>query len=252
VSFLTKVCGGILDFVSNALNAIFRMEASQNPSLRAWTGDDFVGAGAPALADGADAPAARPLWEQAQTEIAALQKIDPNFSDVAFLSQASRCYTNVLDAEGAMNADAVAKDVTPEFLARLRQQLATWAAGGLRRVAKDLKLDGGSIYKISVDGNAQCITVRFTGAAVRCTEDSSTGAALEGSLQSESFTEYATYQRPAGSTTPQPVAAGAPAHCPACGAPAEAGSIYCTFCGTPLTGTGGTWRLDRISQSAYT
>jgi hypothetical protein len=94
--------------------------------------------------------------------------------------------------------------------------------------------------------------VRFTGGARRFLRDVTTGMVAEGSAQLESFTEFAIFVRPAGSTTPKTAASGGPIHCPSCGAPVDAGAMMCSFCGAALTGTGGAWLLDKVSVSAYT
>ena len=244
---------GLLNFISWVLNGLFRAEARQDPSLAAWASEDLSAA---AFTDTPIGPSpqmpARPLWEQAQSQVAGLQKIDPDFSDIAFVAQASKEYMAVFAAEGAMNVDSISGIVTPDFLQRLRKRIEDWNGSGYRRVTKDLKLDGGTVFKVAIEGDTQDITVRFVGSAVRYTQDLASGTAVEGSMQPESFTEFVGFERPAGSTTPKPVAAGGPSHCPACGAPATEGSVYCSFCGTPLAGTGGNWRLDKISLSAYT
>jgi hypothetical protein len=251
-SVLQRVMGGLMDFVSGVLNVSFQLEASQNPSLRVWTEDDLGAIGAVGSPLPNPPQPVKPLWEQAQSQIASLKTIDPDFSEVAFLEQASKAYIAVCDAQSTMSADAAGSRVTPSYLNGLRAQIAQWNSSGMRRVCKDLKLDGGTMFKVSVDGDRQVITARFTGEATRFTQDVATGAAVDGSMQPESFTEFVSFVRPAGATTPKAVGAGAPAHCPACGAPATAGAIYCSFCGTPLTGTGGVWLLDHISVSAYT
>jgi predicted lipid-binding transport protein (Tim44 family) len=246
------VMGKVFDFVGWLLSAMFRAtEARSETDVATWMSSDV---GAVDLMDvpPASAPPARPLWEQAQAQIAALQKIDPDFSEVAFIAQASKEYMAAFAAEGAMNVDSAAAILTPNFRDQLEGRITGWRAAGYRRVAKDLKLDGGTVFKVSIDGDKQRLMVRFVGTAVRYTEDMATGSAADGSTQPESFTEFVSFDRPAGSTTPKPVAAGGPAHCPACGAPATQGTIYCSFCGTPITGTGGIWLLSRISVSAYT
>ena len=253
MSWVNKIIGGLFDAAAATLNAIFKAETRQNPELAVWTDD---GTGALGLIDspsaGAVAMPARPLWEQAQTQVEALQQIDPDFNQVAFVTQASKEYMSVFAAEGAMTADKVSAVVTPDFLDQFQRRIADWNASGYRRVAKDLKLDGGTIFKVAIDGDAQRITIRFVGSAVRYTQDAATDAAVDGTKQAASFTEFATFVRPAGSTTPKPVAVSGVTHCPACGAPAQNGAVYCDYCGTPLSGTGGTWLLDRLSASAYT
>ena len=59
-------------------------------------------------------PAAPPMWVQAQAQLQTLQKADPNFLETTFLTQATKVYSAVLAAEGAMSADTVASVVTPE------------------------------------------------------------------------------------------------------------------------------------------
>ena len=197
-------------------------------------------------------PAAPPMWVQAQAQLQTLQKADPNFLETTFLTQATKVYSAVLAAEGAMSADATTSVVTPDFLDRFKQRIAGWRDAGLTRVVSDVNLDPPTTFKANIGGDLQTITVRFTGSARRFTKDDMTNLVSEGSAQAESFTEFATFTRTAGSTTPKSTGAGGAIHCPSCGAPADAGALRCTFCGAPISGSGGTWLLDHTSVSAYT
>lgn len=207
------------------------------------------------LGDGAlDLPTAvaPPMWVQAKAQLESLQEADPNFLESTFLTQASKTYGAALAAEGSMNAGTLALAVTPAFLEKLNQRIAGWRDGGFTRAVSDVSLDAPTTFKVAIGGALQSITVRFTGSAKRFTKEEMTNLVTEGSAQSQSFTEFATFVRPAGSTTPKAASDGGPMHCPSCGAPADAGALKCAFCGATLSGTGGTWLLDHISASAYT
>ena len=197
-------------------------------------------------------PAAPPMWVQARAQLDTLQKADPAFLESSFLTQAAKAYAAALAAEGAMNADAASGNVTDAFLGALAGRIAAWRTAGCTRTVSDVHLDAPTILKVTIGGATQSITVRFTGSALRCTKDDMTNLVTEGSAQPQSFTEFATFTRPAGSTTPQATANGASLHCPSCGAPAENGALKCAYCGAALSGTGGTWLLDHTSASAYT
>ena len=204
---------------------------------------------AAAVASPAMAPS---MQTQAKEQLASLHQADPNFSEPDFLIQAAKVYSAYLAADGAMNASTLTSLVTPAFLACFQARIQKWRDGGFTRTVSDLQLDPPAIMKVSVDGDQESITVRFTGVARRCTTEDMTNLLTEGSAQINSFTEFVTFVRPAGSTTPKQVSAGGPSHCPSCGAPVESGALKCAFCGAPLTGTGGTWLLDHTSDSAYT
>jgi predicted lipid-binding transport protein (Tim44 family) len=197
-------------------------------------------------------PMAPPMWVQAKAQLESLQKADPNFLESAFLTQAARTYSAALAAEGAMNADALAGTVTPAFATCFTQRIAQWRDGGFTRVVSDVSLDPPTTFKVAIGGDIQSITVRFTGTARRFTKEDMTNLVSDGSAQPQSFTEFATFVRPAGSTTPKSAADGGPLHCPSCGAPATDGALKCAFCGASLSGTGGSWQLDHTSISAYT
>jgi predicted lipid-binding transport protein (Tim44 family) len=203
-------------------------------------------------APGQPAALAPPMWVQAKAQIESLQKADPNFLESAFLTQCAKTYAAALAAEGSMSADALAGSVTPAFLDKLDQRIAAWRQGGFTRVVSDVSLDGPTAFKVAIGGDTQSITVRFTGSAKRFTKEDMTNLVTEGSAQPESFTEFATFVRPAGSTTPKNTNGDAPMHCPSCGAPADGGALKCAFCGAALSGTGGSWLLDHTSASAYT
>jgi predicted lipid-binding transport protein (Tim44 family) len=201
---------------------------------------------------GPQTPTAPPMWVQARAQLETLQKADPAFLESNFLMQAAKTYSAVLAAEGAMSADNITALVTPAFTASLTSRISGWRSGGCTRVVSDVSLDAPTIFKVTIDGASQSIAVRFTGSAKRYTKDDMTSLISEGSAQAQSFTEFATFTRPAGSTTPQATANGASMHCPSCGAPSESGALKCAYCGAPLSGTGGTWLLDHTSVSAYT
>jgi predicted lipid-binding transport protein (Tim44 family) len=201
---------------------------------------------------GAGAQSAPSMQTQAKAALEGLQKADPDFSEADFLIEASKAFNAVLAAEGAMDASGIATFVTPNFLTGFQQRLDGFRSGGFTRTVSEVKLDPPSTMRVAVGGAQESITVRFTGSAVRNTKEDMTGLLTEGSASAESFTEFATFVRPAGSTTPKHAANGGALHCPSCGAPIDDGALKCAFCGAPLTGTGGTWLLDRLSSSAYT
>jgi hypothetical protein len=196
--------------------------------------------------------ASTPMWQKARQQVEDLQKIDSNFNEFGFLTVAASAYLQALAAEDAMNPSAASDVVTPAYAARLAQHVDDWKNQGLRRVIRGMKLDGTTLFKVSLDGVSQALVVRISGSGVRYTQDVATGMAAEGSVQNETFTEFATFIRPAGAVTPKSAQAGGATHCPSCGAPAPMSATRCAFCGTPLTASSAPWLLDHISQSAYT
>jgi predicted lipid-binding transport protein (Tim44 family) len=241
---------GLLNFIAWLING------NQNQTVRMWTSDD-VDLPPDAFSSDGGATAAlqtpsTPMWQQAKDQIASLEKIDPNFSDVAFLEQATKTYLAAQTAENNMDSSALGDSATQQFADQLGQCVAQWQGAGLVRHVSDVKLDAPLIFKVSVDGMQQLITVRFTGQAVRYTADDANCVVTDGSKQPNYFTEFAVFVRPAGTTTPKTLAEGAPAHCQGCGAPVEPGVTVCPYCHTPLTGTGSNWQIDRLSASPYT
>lgn len=222
--------------------------ARQSPAMTLWSTDDISLEASAEMS----AAAGTAMWVQAKDQVAALQKIDPNFSDIAFLENATNQYRSVLSAENDMNADELGDAATPGFRDDLRQRIDQWHASSLVRRVTNVSVDPPTLLKISVDGTRQRITVRFTGTAARFTADASSGVVTDGSKQPVLFTEYAVFSRPAGTTTPKPIAAGAPVHCPGCGAPVEPGRAACPYCNTPLGGTAAAWQIDHLSASPYT
>jgi len=194
----------------------------------------------------------QPMWQKARQQIDSLQRVDPNFNEVGFLAYAASAYVKALTAEGAMDPSAASDVETPSYAACEAKRIDAWNSQGLRRVISGLKLDGTTLFKISLDGESESLVVRVSGSAVRYTQDTATGVAAEGSLQRETFTEFATFVRPSGAITPKTAQLGGPTHCPSCGAPAPMSATKCAFCGTPLTASSAPWLLDHISQSAYT
>ena len=191
------------------------------------------------------------IQQRLHDEVAALQQIDPDFNELQFLSQAALSYQTVFAADASMDADVLSPVATPEFILWYRAKIERWRAAGLRRVVRDMKIINSSVMKVSIDGTKQAIITRLISSGIRFTQDKDTDAAVEGSSQSDSFTEFVTFVRPPGTTTPKSAGEGGATHCPSCGAPTTAGQATCPFCGTQLTGTGASWLLDRIAATPY-
>lgn len=258
----TDFMGGLFTFVGDVLNALFRAGSSR--TTVSLFSDDGSFSSATGVTVGTDVPVSMlppeatvtpqtsSMAERAHAEIASLQTLDPDFSELGFLAVAGDQYTAYLAADGAMNADALATVATPAFVDAFRQRVAGWNAAGIQRIVSDVKILGSTVLNVSIDGTQQAIKVRVTASGVRYSRDTSTGAAVEGSMQPESFTEFATFVRPPNATTPKTVAAGGATHCPSCGAPVQSGAPTCPYCGTPLAATVASWLLDHTSVSAYT
>lgn len=191
----------------------------------------------------------KPQWSQVKDQIAALQQADPEFSTAAFLSQATSVYLAALTATDQSSPALLGARATQAFINQQSASLRMLQRSGLVRRASDVMLDAPVIFKISMDGVLQRITVRFTGQAVRYTADSSNSVVTEGSKQPAYFIGFATFVRPAGTTTPKAIGDRGPLHCPACGAPAQPDTAVCSFCGTPYTGPGTNWQIDSVSDS---
>ncbi len=212
---------------------------------------DFDTGAASAMLDTPSAPAT-PMWVQAKDQLATLQRADPAFLEATFLSQAAKTYSAMLAAEAAMDVSGLHDLATKNFLDGMQQRIDAWHAGGFTHVVSDVTLDPGTIFKVTIGAQSQAICVRFTGSAKRFTREDMTNLISDGSIKSTSFSEFATFVRPAGSTTPRCTALSGALHCQSCGAPVSDGALRCTFCGAPVSGSGGTWRLDHTSLSAYT
>ncbi|MBV8083142.1 MAG: zinc-ribbon domain-containing transport protein [Candidatus Eremiobacteraeota bacterium] len=245
INFLGWLLGGNS---RGSVSTTFRMWTSDDPDMSGGMFDDATAAVAGAQA----APAAKPMWQQARDQIASLQQIDPDFSEVAFLDQASKIYLAALQAENNMNPLALGDRATKNYVDEMTARVTTWQNAGWKRLVKDVTIDSPVIFKVAVDGTQQLITVRFSGQSVRYLADATTGAVKDGSMQPAYFTEFGIFARPAGTTTPKAIGAGTAPHCPSCGAPLDPGTAICPYCRTPLTGTGSLWQLDRISASPYT
>jgi hypothetical protein len=241
----SRIVGNVLDFLKLLVGTLFRIE-TRSPGY--FNSTDLMPDTSPLGPD----IAAQPMWQKARQQIDDLRKIDPDFNEVAFLSMAASAYTTALAAEGAMDPSGARDVVTPAFAAHLARRIDNWKNQGLRRVVIGIKIDGTTLFKVSLDGATQSLVARVSGSGVRYTQDTATGVAAEGTTQTESFTEFATLVRPAAAVTPKTAQLGGPTHCPSCGAPAPAMATICPYCRTPLTPGGAPWLLDHVSQSAYT
>jgi hypothetical protein len=237
--------------VAFVVNAIIRMAFAAAAILVAWrtvklgVTDDSAIAFPPSKDD-----ILSPMFG-ARDDVNGLKVIDPNFSDIDFLAQAARTYQAALTAGAAMDAQKVSAVTTKRFRDCLADSASDRRAQGQMEHVSDVEFQTSRIISVSAAGTHQVIVVRFSGTWVRYTANASTCILTEGSTQPQAFTEFATFIRPAGTTTPKSIGAGAPAHCPGCGAPARPGTVLCPFCSTPLTGTGGIWLLDSISATPY-
>jgi predicted lipid-binding transport protein (Tim44 family) len=245
----------LLEIIGLIVVSIFRFATERSSDgQRTWVFQD------PAQVDPGFVPTAQ-VWttappqsiqQRVHDEVTALQQIDPDFNELQFLSQAAGIYQTYLSCDADMNADGMTSIATPQCVAAYRTCVAKWKNAGVRRVVHDMKIVGSATIKVMLDGTRQAIVVRFISSGVRFTQDSDSGVATDGSARSDSFTEFATFVRPAGTSTTKSAAAGGTTHCPSCGAPVTAGAATCAFCGTNIPGTGGTWLMDKISESAYT
>jgi hypothetical protein len=237
------------------IGAVINIFTSQRASTTMWTSDDLsLSTESMQLMPNAPLLTGAPpsIQQRVHDEVAALRQIDPDFNELQFLAQATDSYQTYLSRDGEMNADGMTAIATPEFVAGYRTCVTKWKNAGLRRVVHDMKTTGSAIIKVTLDGTRQAIVVRLISSGVRFTQDIDSRIATDGSAQPDSFTEFATFVRPAGTSTRKSAAAGGITHCPSCGAPSVAGAATCAFCGTNLTGTGSTWLLDKTSESAYT
>lgn len=246
--------GALFRFANFVLGAMFNAEA-RNRQTTIWTSDsvstEAMMMTPSTVLDSATMP--QPSGTQrAHDEIVTLQQIDPDFNEIEFLSMATAQYDAYVAADGAMDTDALATIATGSFVDAYRKQVADWRAAGLRRVVHDMTVLGSAIIKVTVDGTRQAVVVRFSTSGVRFTQDADSGVAVEGDASSQTFSDFVTFVRPPGTTTPKSAGTGGATHCPSCGAPTTAGDAKCPYCGMQLTGTGGTWLLDHVSASAYT
>lgn len=191
-----------------------------------------------------------PMWEGID-EMNALQAIDPQFNEIAFLAQAAQIYQAALSAEAALDIEKVSAITTVRFRDCVAAGASKRRAQGLMEHVSGVEFKPSKIIRVAVAGTQQLIIVRLSGTWVRYIANASTCILTEGSTQPQPFTEFATFARPAGTTTPKPIGAGSPTHCAGCGAPTRPGTVICPFCSTPLTGTGGTWLLDSVSATPY-
>ncbi|MBV8223192.1 MAG: zinc-ribbon domain-containing transport protein [Candidatus Eremiobacteraeota bacterium] len=191
-----------------------------------------------------------PTWG-ASEDVRCISETDPNFSETAFLAQAARTYEAALSAQAALDSSRVSSATTANFRHCLDTAIERLRDSGLIEHVSGLQFDPSHVVRVSIDGTNQVIVVRLSGSWVRYTADASTCILSSGSTQPQPFTEFVTFTRPAGTTTPKSIGAGGPSHCPGCGAPLQPYSVVCPFCGTPLTGTGATWLLDSVSATPY-
>ena len=121
----------------------------------------------------------------------------------------SSIYQTYLACDADMDPDGMTAIATPECVASYRACVAKWKMAGMRRVVRDTKMMGSAIIRVMIEGSRQAIVVRLISTGVRCTQDIGTGATVQGSAAPESFTEFGTFVRPPGITTPKSAGAGA-------------------------------------------
>jgi hypothetical protein len=256
VDILSRILGGVMNALGFFINVVWRSGTARQSIFFSDNEDAMFSSGAMTptlLAPQLDMSVpTQPMWVKAQQQVDSLKQIDPDFNQIAFLDYAAKAWTQAQTAEGAMDASGASGVVTPAYAANLKSRIDDWKNEGFRRVVSGLKLDGTTLYKVSLDGVSQSLVVRVAGSGVRYTQDTATGSSADGSVKNETFTEFATFVRPTGTVTPKTAQLGGSTHCPSCGAPAPMLATKCEFCNTPLTPAGAPWLLDHVSQSAYT
>src|ERR1700680_1799577 len=142
------------DFVASVLDGVLGNGA--NRTTRLWTNDDVSPEAFADLSAGdtqqAAGPPPKPMYEQEKDQVVALQKIDPDFSDVTVLQQAAKTYQAALAAEGGMNAAALGSAATQAFADQLAQRVSQWQSAGLVHTVSGATVHPPMLFKVSVDG----------------------------------------------------------------------------------------------------
>ena len=178
----------------------------------------------------------------------AISASDPAFDPDAFIERAEMAFFLI---EGAWQQNRI-ETVRPYFDASLYQAWqegsARQVANGQRQVLENLNVQGVQVVGASQGAEVDRIRIQFDAVAANQIVDAATGAYVTGQRSDQRFTEYWTFQRPAGTATPAD--GGVLAHkCPNCGRPLtlnEAGD--CASCGAPVTNGKFDWSLVAVER----
>ena len=185
----------------------------------------------------------------AAADVRAIGSADPAFSPEAFLERAEMAFFLIEKAWQDGNLERV----RPYFEAQLFQSweadLQRLAEGGQQSLLENLNVQGMEMVDASHDSMGDTIRVRVDAVAAQYIVKREGGAYVSGDRADRRYTQYWTFHRPAGATTP--AGGGVLAHkCPQCGRPLSLNeSGDCTGCGAPIINGHFDWTVVAVEAA---
>ena len=198
-----------------------------------------------ALADADSTPAVAP---SAAAGMRAISTADPAFDPDAFLERAEMAFFLIEGAWQQNRLETVRSYFDPVLYGSWLKGSEQQVANGQRQVLENLNVQGLQVVDATHATDFDRIRIEFDAVAANKIVNAATGEYVSGQRADERFTEYWTFQRPAGTVTPAD--GGVLAHkCPTCGRPLtlnEAGE--CASCGAAATSGKFDWALALVER----
>ncbi|MCX7957547.1 MAG: TIM44-like domain-containing protein [Deltaproteobacteria bacterium] len=179
--------------------------------------------------------------------ISKIKSLDPGFSEEKFIERAKQAFLTVQKGWSEQNMSLMKSFVSNGIFARFSVQIEMQRYLGYRNQLDNIRILNASIDTVYSDNLYDVINVRFNAVMDDKNVDIKTGNVLSINT-SEPFTEYWTFVRRKGATTPGKAGL-IENKCPNCGADikiTESGS--CEFCKSYIMGGQYDWVLTEITQ----
>jgi predicted lipid-binding transport protein (Tim44 family) len=193
----------------------------------------------------ADTPAVAPA---ALAGVAAIVAADPAFDADAFTERAEMAFFLIEHGWQEGRLEPVKPYLSPSIYESWQAEADTLAAKGQRNLLENLNVQGITIVEAGHSDVVDRVKVRIDAVAANQLVTADSGVFVTGDRSDRRFTEYWTFQRPAGTATA--AAGGVLAHkCPQCGRPLSLNeSGQCTGCGAAITSGRFDWSLLAIQR----
>jgi predicted lipid-binding transport protein (Tim44 family) len=206
---------------------------------------------------GVHAPATGPIPLSVLPQAAAPRSVstdeikaaDPGFDPAAFLNRVRAAFFAVQAAWQERDLTQARPYMGDGLYMSWQAQVRQFEEEGKKNILENLAIDGLYFVEAEHGTGFDHITVRVDAQAGDYEVDEATGKVTFGTHDVLPFTEYWTFERTAGTTTPE--AGGIlDQKCPNCGAPLEVNEVgECHYCGAAVTSGKFDWVLTRIEQA---
>lgn len=190
-------------------------------------------------------PPPKTALRAAQAVLEQIRADDPGFDPEVFMQRAQMAFFMVEAAAESGKPEQVRPYVGEEEYARWQARLGGLAARHRTEVLENLNVQGMQLFAAGHGPGGDHVTVRLDAVAADYLVDQSSGSLLEGDRSDRRFSRYCTFERAAGTRTPE--FGVLDNKCPSCGSPlALAESGECRHCGAAVASGHFDWVITRF------